>query len=252
VASVAALLLGTLAMPGTTFADGGLVRARAETGRLTVTLFTSPTPLRAGDADVSVLVQDGRGTALLDAETELRLEPLDGAAAPVVVPLTRGAATNRLLQAATLSLPAPGRFRMTALVRRGTDRAAASADVLVHERAPALRGLAVPLALPWLAIGLFALHRGLEARRRHVPSGHLMRAPHGGEPLECEELRLCRSDDSHRRSAGERAQHARRAPHGGEPLECEELRLCRSDEAHRRSAGERAQRARRAPHGGKS
>ncbi|MEW6270166.1 MAG: hypothetical protein AB1689_12810 [Thermodesulfobacteriota bacterium] len=164
VALPAALLLGTVAMPGTTLADGGLVRARSEDGHLVLTLLTSPTPLRVGSADVSVLVQDGRGVPLLDAEVVVRLEPGDGTGAAVDVPLTRAAATNGLLQAASLPLPAAGRFRLTALARRGDDRASAAAEVEVAPPAPALRALAAPLALPPLAVALYAVHQHLRRR----------------------------------------------------------------------------------------
>ena len=164
-ATGAILLLGSLAMPGTTFADGGLVRARTQDGRLAVTLFTSPTPLRVGLADVSVLVQDERGEPVLDADVVLRVDPLDGDASSTVVALARDAATNKLLQAATVRLPASGRFRLTASTLRGADGAVTSADVDVAPPQAALRGLAVPLALPPVAAVLFALHQWLGSRR---------------------------------------------------------------------------------------
>ena len=39
-------------------ADGGVVRLRQRAGGYQIAVFTSPTPIRAGPVDVSVLVQD--------------------------------------------------------------------------------------------------------------------------------------------------------------------------------------------------
>ncbi len=43
------------------FGDGGAVRFSGQQGDWRITVFTSPTPLRAGPVDVSVLVQDAGG-----------------------------------------------------------------------------------------------------------------------------------------------------------------------------------------------
>lgn len=150
-------------------ADGGVVRARADRGDLTITLFTTPTPLRAGDADVSVLVQDrASGAALLDATVELRIEPVGGGQAPLVVPLAHAAATNKLLQAATFRFPGAGRYRLVATVRRGDDRAEVAAEVAVAPPPPALLALWPYLALPPVVVTIFLVQRWL--RRRSTPA----------------------------------------------------------------------------------
>lgn len=169
VALLAALLLGTVAMPATTRADGGLVRARTEADGLALTLLTSPTPLRVGVADVSALVQDERGVPVLDAEVELRIEDLEGGHPAMTAALTRDAATNKLLQAALLELHAPGRFRLTASARRGEAQVVASADVDVAPPASAARTRAFPLALPPIAVALYAVHQALRRRARRAP-----------------------------------------------------------------------------------
>src|SRR5262249_9067480 len=89
-------------------ADGGAVRLRERAGNYQITVFTSPTPFRAGPVDVSVLVQDAatgecapeaRGTVRLTArETGQVLE----------TPATSEAATNKLFHAAVFQLPEPG------------------------------------------------------------------------------------------------------------------------------------------------
>jgi len=146
--------------------DGGLVRASATQDGLTVTLFTDPTPLRAGQADVSVLVQDAATrTPLLDARVDLHLARADAAQDRATVRLTRDAADNKLLQAARLDLPEPGRWSLRAEVLRGTARATATAEVHVAPAAGRLRALWPALAAPPVAIALFALHQALRRRR---------------------------------------------------------------------------------------
>jgi len=78
-----AALAAALLWPAAAYPDGGTLRLRQDTGPFMVSVFTAPQPLRAGPADVSVLVQDRASTeVLLDAEVTLTLRPPDGA--PVV------------------------------------------------------------------------------------------------------------------------------------------------------------------------
>jgi len=112
-----------------------------------------------------VLVQDRAShEALLDAAVEVRLESLDGATAEVRVQLSRQAATNKLLQAATMRLAAPGRFRLLATVQRGDERAEVVADVEVAPPLPALLALWPYLALPPVVVGIFLVHQWLRRR----------------------------------------------------------------------------------------
>lgn len=179
--ALAVALVAPTLRPPAARADGGVVRARADRGTLTITLFTSPTPLRVGEADVSVLVQDrASGAVLFDAAVEVRLESLDGAAATPSVQLSRQAATNKFLQAATVRLAAPGRFRLLATVQRGDERAAVAAEVEVAPPLPALLALWPYLALPPVVVGFFLIHRWL--RRRSFGSARqiLVAAHHQG------------------------------------------------------------------------
>jgi hypothetical protein len=167
------LALAVLAHAAATRADGGAVRARADRGSMTITLFTAPTPLRAGDADVSVLVQDrASGSVLLDAAVTLGLEPPDGTATGQIVPLDRQATRNQLLQAATVHLTATGRHRLIATVQRGAERVEVVAEVDVAAAPPALLALWPYLALPPVVVGIFLvqqlLRRRAAARREQV------------------------------------------------------------------------------------
>lgn len=94
-------------------ADGGAIRLMETRDQVQITVFTSPTPLRAGDVDVSVLIQAGAAPL---AEQELPIElvatPLDGSAQPIRRSATKSAATNKLLQAAKFKLPHAGDWRI--------------------------------------------------------------------------------------------------------------------------------------------
>lgn len=178
---VAALALVAVARPAP--GDGGLVRARETSGPFTITLFTSPTPLRAGEADVSVLVQEAGGATVLDAEVALEVEPepraTRGAGAGALphaagdrrrVLLTRAQATNRLLHAGRVALEHPGRFRLRATVARGVGRGAVNATVEVAPALPRALALWPYLALPPVAIVLFLFHQWLRGRTRRTRS----------------------------------------------------------------------------------
>src|SRR5262249_22373888 len=71
-----ALTLRVLALalrPCAAHGDGGAVRLAQQAGPYRVTVFTAPTPLRAGPVDVSVFVQDGAGAALPDVTVRVTL-----------------------------------------------------------------------------------------------------------------------------------------------------------------------------------
>ena len=89
-------------------ADGGAVRLRQRAGGYQIAVFTSPTPLRAGPVDVSVLVQDAAtGECVPEAQVTVCLKA-PGAGRTLECPATTEAATNRLFHAAVFELPEPG------------------------------------------------------------------------------------------------------------------------------------------------
>jgi hypothetical protein len=146
-------------------ADGGAVQFRKQSGRLIMTLFTSPVPLRArGPADLSLLLQDApSGATVDDAGIQLRLthegqSPIDAAA-------TQSAAINKLLYAANVELPAAGRWDVSVNIRSRTAHqiVLGSFDVL-PEQPPLLAYWPEFLVLP-IAMALFAVNQWLKARR---------------------------------------------------------------------------------------
>ena len=108
----ALMILATLLLPLSARADGGLARLVVESGELRLTVFSSPTPLRAGPVDLSVMVQDRETLEpMLDRRVELRLVPSAGGRSLEVAAI-RGHSTNRLLYSALVDLPDPGRWRV--------------------------------------------------------------------------------------------------------------------------------------------
>jgi hypothetical protein len=159
------LLAVLLLWAAAAFADGGTMLLHQDAGVFTVTLFAAPQPLRTGAADLSVMVQDrASGEVLLDPIVNITVGPQQA------VRLTRGLASNRLLQAATVDFSKPGTWRLTVLVQRGKDSAQVSTECTVEpDRSRA--------ALVWiyvlLAVGitlLFIVHQALKLRS--PPANH--------------------------------------------------------------------------------
>src|SRR5262245_12026631 len=107
-------------------ADGGFLRLRQKAGGYEIAVFTSPTPIRVGTLDVSVLVQDAAtGEFVPDANVIVclnapRTERILRYAATV------DAATNRLFKAAVFHLPDEGLWDVQVAVKgpRGPTQAA--------------------------------------------------------------------------------------------------------------------------------
>jgi hypothetical protein len=158
-----ACLLFLLGLAGTAHADGGRVRMQQTSGEFIVTLFTAPEPLTTGDADLSVLVQD-RATqqVLLNAVTEIQLTSPVGDVQ--TIPLARGQASNRMLQAATVHLGRTGSWFATVRVRHGADQAACSTRFEVATNRSRRALILAFLLLPLFAIALFVLHQTQRSR----------------------------------------------------------------------------------------
>jgi hypothetical protein len=160
------LTVGALLVATAAHGDGGLLRASEAAGPLVVSIFTAPTPLRVGPADVSIMVQaTDDHSAVLDAEVQVVLH---GPGVERTATATRAAATNKLLYAALLDLPAPGHWTLAAEVRAGARRAHVSCEVDVAPALPPALAFWPYLALPGLAIALFALHQWLQRSHRPV------------------------------------------------------------------------------------
>lgn len=165
IASLAALL-GALGAAVPAAGDGGVVRLSERTGDYLVTIFTSPTPLRAGPIDISVLVQQADGGGVVgDAAVRVSLRSASAAEA-IGSAATRAQATNKLLYAALLDLPSAGNWQVDVTIER-PDRPPATV-AFAFEAAPPLppwRTYWPYFALPPIAMAVYALHQWLLLHR---------------------------------------------------------------------------------------
>jgi len=154
--AVLALLGGATTARG----DGGLLRLNESAGPFEISVFTAPTPLRVGPADVSVMVLATVGRApILDADVQvaLRLGALARSASA-----THAGATNKLLYAAWLDIPEPGAWALDVRVQSAAGSAALSSTLDVAPPLSPLVAFWPYLALPGLAVALFAAHQWLK------------------------------------------------------------------------------------------
>ena len=160
--TVRTLLTMVMLAPLVVHADGGTVQLREASGPFVVTVFTSPETLRAGPIDTSVLVQDREsGRVILDATVDLAFQPVAGTGPRFQARATHVQARNKLLQAATIDMPAAGWWTMQISVSRNGVQAVVATKVLVLPAAPRLAAIWPFVILPPVAIALFALHQTL-------------------------------------------------------------------------------------------
>ena len=148
-------------------ADGGRLQMRQAAGSFVVSLFTTPESLGVGQADLSVMVEEG-SNVLLNPDVTVTLTPEDGGGAPVVAHLSHVHATNRLLQDAVVELPQAGRWRVAVRVRDAGREASAATELTVASYSARRRTIWTFLLLPVCAMALFAWVRLL--KRRKVPA----------------------------------------------------------------------------------
>jgi len=147
-------------------ADGGTVRLSEERGGYRITVLTSPTVLRTGPIDVSVLVQEAdTGELAFGVHVTVKVTPRGATAVTYEGSATTEAATNKLCYSAIFDLPEPGWYSVEVSVDGVLEKAEVRFDL---EAAPALPSwLAM---LPWLgwpvaAVALFGIHQVLVRRR---------------------------------------------------------------------------------------
>jgi hypothetical protein len=146
-------------------ADGGAVRLREQAGAYQVTVFTAPTPFRAGPVDVSVLVLDAAiGEYVPEARVTLRLTAR-GTGEVLEYSATAEAATNKLFHAAVFQLPEPGWWDVEVAVEGPHGPALLRFGVEADEPPPRWLELWPWFAWPALAVALFGLHQVLVRRR---------------------------------------------------------------------------------------
>jgi hypothetical protein len=153
-------------------ADGGAILARQTINGLGLTVFASPTPLRAGPVDVSVLVQDGE-TAVLDANVEVEWSASPSSSPEWVppccsmesdterIPAVRAHSNNRLLYSAIVPMRSSGPSKLVIKVTQSGREALLSCDIEVRPPLPPALSFWPWIVFPPVAIAGFALHQRL-------------------------------------------------------------------------------------------
>ncbi len=162
------LIALALACVGNLFADGGTLVLHKQAGPLTISIFSTPEPLRVGTADLSVMVQRAMDKSeVLDAKVELHLthSSPDGIA-EVFAPTTHSNATNKLLYAAHLNLPAAGLWRLVAIVDSKNGSAEVAGEVTVEPPQPPILAYWPYFAVLPLILILFAVNQWLKRKRQ--------------------------------------------------------------------------------------
>jgi hypothetical protein len=147
------LVLGIRSAPA--LADGGSMRWSEEKGGYRITVFSAPTPFRAGPVDLSVLVQDSStGDPMTHVPVTVRMTKPGGPA--LEYPATSETATNKLLQAAQFDLPEPGRWALEVHVQGAHGLAVIGGELEAAERLPRWREMWPWIGWPALAVALFS------------------------------------------------------------------------------------------------
>jgi hypothetical protein len=170
---VSVALLGWLLVPilcSSVKADGGSIRLSEKKGGYHITVFSAPTPLRAGAVDISVLVQDAAtGDPLTQSLVTVRM--IKSGRPALEFAATSEAATNKLLQAAQFELPDPGRWEIQVEVEGLHGRTVIAGELEAAEPLPRWRELWPWFGCPALVFALFGVHQILS--RRNCSTGRL-------------------------------------------------------------------------------
>ena len=182
------LLVISLALAAETRANGGQVRVAAErAGPYEVTVFTSPVPLRAGEVDISVLLQrPGSPEIVEDARIKVVVMTAGGETVGRF-PATREQATNKLYYAAKFPLEQPGRYRIAVEISGPEGSGAVGFEAAVEPAASSawwrswwLWGTLALLQLP-LLWWLFGGRGSLWRRHRPAAAWDRQKAERAGE-----------------------------------------------------------------------
>jgi hypothetical protein len=154
-----------LALPASALADGGALRLSEETGNYQIAIFTSPTPLRAGPVDISVLVQDAAThEPVSDVQIVIKAAHHDRLGTAIHRPATFEAATNKLFQAAALNLNEPGWWQVKIGLDGPLGEELVALDIEAEKPLPRYLAMWPWLTWPALPILLFGAHQFLVRR----------------------------------------------------------------------------------------
>jgi hypothetical protein len=155
-------------VPSVAVADGGTIRFSQQKGNYRITVFTTPTPFRAGPVDISVLVQDAKtGKLLPDTHVTITATHREFKDISISETATNEAATNKLFQAALVELPHAGPYAFEVSIDGNMGSEQVLIELEVAEPLPFWLTLWPWVAWPFLVIILFGIHLILVRRRSH-------------------------------------------------------------------------------------
>jgi hypothetical protein len=167
--TVSSLLLSSFILHPSSLllADGGTVRLSERQGNYQITVLTSPTPLRAGPIDVSVLLQNADTHELVsDGQVTIKATRR-GHPGSISRVATAEAATNKLFRAANFDLPKSGWWEAKVSIDGPLGNADIRVEMHAAEPLPAWLTMWPWFGWPALAIFLYGVHEILiKARRR--------------------------------------------------------------------------------------
>jgi hypothetical protein len=148
------------------WADGGTLRIAQETHGYRFTVFTAPAVIRVGLIDTSVLVQDAEtGEPLGDARVSVRMTSRTDPSQSIDATASHDVATNKLLQAALLTLPSAGWWDVVVEVAGPHGPAQASFEIEAAEPLPEWLLLWPWFSWPAAVVVLFGAQQLLGNRR---------------------------------------------------------------------------------------
>jgi YtkA-like len=161
--NLACLILGTsvaLCSSSALWADGGAIRLSQRQGNYQITVLTTPTPLRTGRVDISVLVQKaGTGELVSDEQVAIKATQRGHAGGAISHMATAEAATNKLFRAADFELREAGWWDVEVAIDGPLGNEHARVAMEVAPPLPKWLALWPWFSWPVLVVVLFGVHR---------------------------------------------------------------------------------------------
>jgi hypothetical protein len=152
-------LLLPLVWPAFVRADGGTMQLSTQRDGYRVTLFTSPTPLRAGPVDFSVLIQTA-DTEVIPNDVSVTIDayPRGEPQRRVGGMATTAVATNKLFRAIQLDLSESGYWQVDVAISDGKQTTRVQTELVVAPPGLAWSSLGLWIGWPAAVILLFGIH----------------------------------------------------------------------------------------------